>query len=128
MDQHPLIIKGYKSIAELSLVESPPFITFAGANGAGKSNITDALAFFGAVVKTGATQAIRDFGGFQQIHCYKLRKENRTTASLHLQIELGGKQFTYDLTIKNMDKNQRSLKSWSLMEIFILIVSTLILL
>ncbi|EIY5117084.1 AAA family ATPase [Klebsiella quasipneumoniae] len=104
MDQHPLIIKGYKSIAELSLVESPPFITFAGANGAGKSNITDALAFFGAVVKTGATQAIRDFGGFQQIHCYKLRKENRTTASLHLQIELGGKQFIYDLTIKDMDK------------------------
>jgi predicted ATPase len=104
MDQHPLIIKGYKSISELSLVESPPFITFAGANGAGKSNITDALAFFGAVVKTGATQAIRDFGGFQQIHCYKLRKENRTTASLHLTIVLAEKQFIYDLTIKNMDK------------------------
>lgn len=104
MNQHPLTIKGYKSISELSLVESPPFITFAGANGAGKSNITDALAFFGAVVKTGATQAIRDFGGFQQIHCYKLRKENRTTASLHLTIMLAEKQFIYDLTIKNMDK------------------------
>ena len=104
MDQHPLVIKGYKSIAEISLVESPPFITFAGANGAGKSNITDALAFFGAVVKTGATQTIRDFGGFQQIHCYKLRKENRTTASLHLDIALAGKQFTYDLTIKSMNK------------------------
>ncbi|EHN8735153.1 AAA family ATPase [Enterobacter hormaechei] len=103
MDQHPLIIKGYKNIAELSLVESPPFITFAGANGAGKSNITDALAFFGAVVKTGATQAIRDFGGFQQIHCYKLRKEKRTTASIHLAITLNKKQFVYDLAIKNMD-------------------------
>lgn len=105
MDQHPLIIKGYKSISELSLTESPPFITFAGANGAGKSNITDALAFFGAVVKMGATQAIRDFGGFKQIHCYKLRKENRTTASLHLDIKLAGKHFIYDLTIKSMDKN-----------------------
>ncbi|ECF0142191.1 ABC transporter ATP-binding protein [Salmonella enterica subsp. enterica serovar Monschaui] len=104
MDQHPLIIKGYKSIAELSIAESPPFITFAGANGAGKSNITDALAFFGTVVKTGATQAIRDFGGFKQIHCYKLRKENRTTASIHLTITLNNKQFIYDLTIKNMDE------------------------
>lgn len=58
---------------------------------------------FGAVVKTGATQAIRDFGGFQQIHCYKLRKEKRTTASIHLAITLNKKQFVYDLAIKNMD-------------------------
>lgn len=57
-------------------------------------------------MKTGATQAIRDFGGFKQIHCYKLRKEKRTTASIHLDIELTGKRFIYDLTIKNMDKNQ----------------------
>lgn len=103
MAQTPLIIKGFKSIADLSLMNSPPFIVFAGANGAGKSNITDALAFFGAVVKTGATQAIRDFGGFQQIHCYKLRKEKRTTASIHLAVTLNKKQFVYDLAIKNMD-------------------------
>ncbi len=45
MTQTPLIIKGFKSIADLSLMNSPPFIVFAGANGAGKSNITDALAF-----------------------------------------------------------------------------------
>lgn len=99
-----LTIKGFKSITELTLRESPPFIAFAGANGAGKSNIADALAFFGAVVKTGATQAIRSFGGFQQIHCYKLRKENRTTASLHLELELNQNKFIYDLKIKGMDK------------------------
>jgi len=104
MDQHPLTIKGFKSVAELSITRSLPFIAFAGANGAGKSNITDALAFFGSVVKTGATQAIRDFGGFQQIHCYTLRKENRTTASLELNIELNNRVYSYNLTIQDMDK------------------------
>lgn len=103
MDNHPLIIKGFKSIAALSLTQSPPFLVFAGANGAGKSNITDALAFLGAVVKTGAVQAIRDFGGFPQIHCFKLKKENRTTISFKLNIKLKGLSYRYLLTIHRTD-------------------------
>lgn len=104
MDNHPLVIKGFKSIAALSLTQSPPFLVFAGANGAGKSNITDALAFFGAVVKTGAIQAIRDFGGFSQIHCFKLRKENRTTLSFKLNVYLQNLSYEYQLSIFQADK------------------------
>ncbi|MBD2803152.1 AAA family ATPase [Xenorhabdus sp. ZM] len=105
MSSVPLTIKGFKSIAELSITdENSPFIAFAGSNGAGKSNITDALAFFGAVVKIGATQAIRDFGGFQHIHCYKLRGKNRATAELRLVVTISQQQFDYLLTIAEMDK------------------------
>ncbi|WP_237149647.1 AAA family ATPase [Pseudomonas mediterranea] len=70
-----LEIEGFKSAVNIVLRDVPPFTALAGSNGAGKSNITDALAFLGAVVKRGAAQAIRDFGGFQQIHCFKHRKE-----------------------------------------------------
>lgn len=105
MDHAPLTIKGFKSIADLSLTESPPFVAFAGSNGAGKSNITDALAFFGSVVKQGAVQAIRDFGGFQQIHCFKSRTEKRTTVSIHIEITLYDQHFSYTLKISNMDKS-----------------------
>lgn len=65
MNIRKLHIKGYKSVADLSLEALPPLLVFAGANGAGKSNIVDALAFLGAVVKFGAVQARARFGGFE---------------------------------------------------------------
>lgn len=103
MDNDPLVIKGFKSIAALSLTQSPCFMAFAGANGAGKSNITDALAFFGSVIKMGATQAIREFGGFEQIHCYKSKKDQRATLCFRITIDLQKKQYDYTLYIHQAD-------------------------
>ncbi|UFH50037.1 AAA family ATPase [Pseudomonas sp. KNUC1026] len=97
-----LRVEGFKSIAEAVLRDIEPFTAFAGANGAGKSNLVDALAFFGAVVKRGASQAIRDFGGFNQIHCFKHRKTKRTTARFKLRISLQGVQCVYSLAVANM--------------------------
>lgn len=99
-----LHIKGYKSVADLSLEPLSPLLVFAGANGAGKSNIVDALAFLGAVVKFGVIQARTRFGGFSQIHCFKYRKEQRTTVSFALVVELGGSVFDYSISIRAMDK------------------------
>lgn len=42
-----LEIKGYKSIGHLVLEDVPSLMVLAGANGAGKSNLVEALAFFG---------------------------------------------------------------------------------
>lgn len=98
-------IKGFKSVASLVLEDFSPFLVFAGSNGAGKSNITDALAFLGAVVKRGGMQAIREFGGFHHIHCFKFRKEQRTTVSFFVVIELGGDKYSYSLRIRSLDKN-----------------------
>ena len=86
MNIQKLEIKGFKSIAHVSLENISPFLVFAGANGAGKSNLVDALVFLGAVVQRGAIQAIREFGGFSQIHCFKFRKEQRTTMSFALTL------------------------------------------
>lgn len=104
MNIRKLHIKGYKSVADLSLEALPPLLVFAGANGVGKSNIVDALAFLGAVVKFGAGQARTRFGGFAQIHCFKYRKEQRTTISFALELELGGSVFDYRISIHALDK------------------------
>ncbi|EIA1497366.1 AAA family ATPase [Vibrio parahaemolyticus] len=100
-----LEIKGFKSISNLNLENVSPFLVFAGANGAGKSNLTDALAFFGTVVKRGAIQAIREFGGFNQIHCFKFRKEQRTTIAFSITLDISGAVYEYNLRLRNINKH-----------------------
>ncbi|MGC6371138.1 AAA family ATPase [Pseudomonas sp. K2I15] len=99
-----ITINGFKSVTNLTLERLSPFTALAGSNGAGKSNITDALAFFGAIVKRGASTAIRDFGGFQQIHCFKHRKQKRTTISFEIKIQIEHENFEYALKIVEIDK------------------------
>ncbi|QXI31149.1 AAA family ATPase [Pseudomonas vanderleydeniana] len=104
MNIKKLHIKGFKSLADFQLKDVSPFLVFAGANGSGKSNIADALSFMGAVVKFGASQARTQFGGFSQIHCYKYRKELRTSISFSMEVELDGSVHDYSLTIRSLDK------------------------
>lgn len=102
-----LIIKGFKSIKEVDVANLSPFVVFAGSNGAGKSNLADALSFISAVIQRGATQATRDFGGFQQIHCFKSKGKKRTTITFGIDIELDSVNFKYGLTITNLDEKPK---------------------
>lgn len=61
------------------------------------------MAFFGAVVSRGAIQAIREFGGYAHVHCFKQPKEIAATCSLELKITLKGKHFNYLSKIDGMD-------------------------
>ncbi len=103
-------LKGYKSAADILLEDVSPFAIFAGANGAGKSNLADGLAFFGQIVKSGVKQAVSKAGGFKQIHCFKLSKKARTTASLELKISLQGKTYHYSVRVEDMDTPAPKLK------------------
>ncbi len=96
-------VKGFKSIADLTISQSTPFMVFAGPNGAGKSNLMDALAFFGEIIRLGIDQALRDFGGFAQVHCFKYRKANSRTACFRIHIILSGVGFKYEIHISDMD-------------------------
>jgi len=96
-------LQGFKSIADCRIENADPFSVFAGSNGAGKSNLADGLAFFGAVIKRGAVQAIRDFGGYAQIHCFKHRKPKSGRASLELKIKLQNEQYHYWIKIYQID-------------------------
>ncbi|MAZ66825.1 MAG: ABC transporter ATP-binding protein [Kangiellaceae bacterium] len=103
MNIHKLEIKGFKSIAHIEFGNTSPFLVLAGANGSGKSNLVDALVFLGAVIKRGAVQAVREFGGFSQIHCFKYRKEQRTTMTFNLEIDIDGVHYDYSLKIRSLD-------------------------
>lgn len=104
--QH-LSIKGFKSLSSLSIDDITPLMVMAGPNGSGKSNLIDALAFLGVVVKLGAKQAIREFGGFSQIHCFKHRTEKRTTIAFALKMQLQGRTYDYRLKLIGIDRNPR---------------------
>ncbi|MEN9373469.1 MAG: hypothetical protein RIR79_1021 [Pseudomonadota bacterium] len=97
-------ISGFKSITNLVLEDISPYSVFAGPNGSGKSNLMDALEFVSAVIRWGAVEAIRKFRGFQQIHCYKSRKNNSRTFSFHIQAKIDNENTIYSLKIHNMDK------------------------
>lgn len=96
-------VSGFKSIASLALEDLTPFSAFAGPNGSGKSNWMDALTFASAVVELGAIKALRQFRGFAQVHCYKLRKANARTFSFALQAHISGRQVAYTLKVHDMD-------------------------
>jgi predicted ATPase len=97
-------IGGFKSVADMTLEQLDPYSVFAGANGAGKSNLMDALAFVGAVVATGPAAAIKKFGGFSQMHCYKLDEEKAKTFEFDIDVTLDGKKYAYALKVHDMDR------------------------
>lgn len=96
-------LQGYKSIANTTVDDAAPFMVLAGPNGSGKSNLADGLAFFGIVVAQGTKQAIRQFGGYNQIHCFKFKKDKARTASLELKLTLNGRFYRYIIKIHQLD-------------------------
>lgn len=104
MNIEKIHLKGFKSIASVSLINTAPFSAFAGANGSGKSNFADGLSFFGKVIQRGAIQALRDYGGYAHVHCYRHRAEKARTASLEIKISIEGQTHHYFIKLFDMDK------------------------
>jgi predicted ATPase len=96
-------VSGFKSVAGMRLEDLTPFSAFAGPNGSGKSNLMDALAFVSALVELGAVKALRQFRGFAQVHCYKLKKANSRTFSFKLHATMSGRKVEYTLKVHHMD-------------------------
>lgn len=96
-------ISGFKSVADLQLMNLEPFSVFAGPNGSGKSNLMDALSFVRAVVESGAVKALRQFRGFPQVHSYKLRRRNARTFGFSIRASLDGQALAYTLKVHDMD-------------------------
>ena len=96
-------ISGFKSVANVGLEDLTPFSAFAGPNGSGKSNLMDALAFVSALVESGAVKALRQFRGFAQVHCYKLKRHNSRTFSFRLHATMSSRNVEYTLKVHHMD-------------------------
>lgn len=66
-----LHIQNYKSLVDLEIVEPNPFTVFAGSNGAGKSNIFEAIEYFNLVEKLKSDSFPEIFGNPKDILSYR---------------------------------------------------------
>ena len=96
-------IKNFKSIVDISLKDISNFSIFAGANGAGKSNIFEAIEFFKTVLEIGAVSAIKKFGGFDNIRSKKIIKDNARKFLFEIDIELS-KRYYYKMELMSIDR------------------------
>lgn len=105
-----LKIENFKSIDSLEVERLAPFSVFAGANGSGKSNFFDALAFVSLFVRGGIEIALRAHGGFANIHSKKREGADAKTFSFEIECDLLQEQkeepssFHYSLSIHDLDR------------------------
>lgn len=62
-----LNIKGYKSLVNLKILNPSPFTVFVGPNASGKSNIFEAVEFFGSLFKAHSEDVLNRFGSFSEL-------------------------------------------------------------
>ena len=104
-----LKIENFKSIDSLEVEGLAPFSVFAGANGSGKSNFFDALDFVSLFVRGGVEIALREHGGFANIHSKKREEAEPKMFSFELECDLLENQeesptaFRYSLNITDLD-------------------------
>lgn len=93
-----LEIKGFKSIEHLVLEDVPSLMVLAGSNGAGKSNLVDALRFFSMAISQTVGEAASEFGGWQNIQNW-----NHLSKELFFKIDVLdslNKHFFYEINIE----------------------------
>ena len=104
-----LKIENFKSIDSLEVKGLAPFSVFAGANGSGKSNFFDALDFVSLFVNNGIKVALREHGGFANIHSRKREGTDSKKFRFEIECDLLEQQeetptaFHYLLSIDNLD-------------------------
>lgn len=100
-----LKVTNFRSIDSLTLENLPAFAVFAGPNGAGKSNFFDAIHFVKTIVQSGIEVALRQFGGYDNIHSVKRRREYARTFEFYLEASLAdeGGPDRYHLKITQLD-------------------------
>lgn len=91
-----LEIKGFKSIQNVELKDVSPFMVLAGANGTGKSNFVDALAFLSKVIDMGVSKAVSEFGGVKNLIDPKQENE---IISYRVNAEIEEQVYEYEIDI-----------------------------
>ena len=99
-----LKIENFKSIDSLEVEGLAPFSVFVGANGSGKSNFFDALAFVSLFVRGGIEIALREHGGFENIRSKKREGADAKRFGFEIECDLLEEQeVDYSLSINDLD-------------------------
>lgn len=100
-----LEIKGFKSIEHLVLDDVPSLMVLAGSNGAGKSNVVDALRFFSMSISQTVGEAAEAFGGFRNICCWRLPENKQNQMYFRIDVcDSQGVDFYYELDVLYEDE------------------------
>lgn len=91
-------IKGFRSIKSLRINNLENLSVFAGSNGAGKSNLMDALYFMSLIFRIGAVEAVMRFGGYENIINRNLKENERISFSIKIK-DSQDDFYEYSLTI-----------------------------
>jgi predicted ATPase len=103
-----LKIANYRSIDLLELHDIQAFSVFAGPNGCGKSNFFDALDFVNKIIRFGTDEALKQQGGFENIHCLRRGDEDRHVFEFAIEIDFSNKKtalHSYQLKIHQLDNS-----------------------
>ena len=105
-------ISGFKSLKNFELSDFGNFGIFAGANGSGKSNFFDALKFVSLCISHGLNTSLATYGGFEYIHCFRMKKESARTFKFLIQVldDLNVRH-EYSLIIRKMDCDPHMVES-----------------
>jgi len=95
-------IRNFKSIVELELKDVSNFSIFAGSNGVGKSNIFEAIEFSKSIIELGANGAVKKYGGYDNIHSRKMRKENARKFLFEIDIVISN-HYKFRLEVNDLD-------------------------
>jgi predicted ATPase len=98
-----LWIKNYRSLADVSL-ELEPLTVLVGYNGAGKSNLIDALRFVSDALKMGLYVAINKRGGIQGLRYWHAEPPGEAI-EIGLEVGLENLQATYSFTVADYGQN-----------------------
>lgn len=96
-----LEIKRFKSIQNVELKDVSPFMVLAGANGTGKSNFVDALAFLSKVIDMGVSKAVSEFGSIENLISPK-HKAGDISYKIEFEIEKQIYQYEIMIALKNI--------------------------
>ena len=96
-----LEIKGFKSIQNVELKDVSSFMVLAGANGTGKSNFVDALAFLSKVIDMGVSKAVSEFGSIENLISPK-HKAGDISYKIEFEIEKQIYQYEIMIALKNI--------------------------
>lgn len=91
-----LKISGFKSIQNVEIKDVSSFMVLAGANGTGKSNFVDALAFLSKVIDMGVSKAVSEFGGVENLIG---PKHNSGNISYKIEFEIEEQVYQYEISI-----------------------------
>lgn len=103
-----LKISNFKSIDTLELRNIKDFSAFAGANGSGKSNFFDALDFVSRFMRHGIIDALRWYGGFNNIHCIQADQDDAQRFEFEIEWQdEQDTQYKYQLIINSLESNPK---------------------